>query len=1059
MNPIPNLYNLGSMVVQTLFSGSIFERIGLGTALFTTGTVVANGVIQLVSGFFARPRPRVTLPRYELSQQAKEDLERKVREKYFLPFVEAPKNIIELNNPVPRLLSYSSLESLTFNEMLVTQEMAVPLARALHAYQELKTKIGKEDSFIFLAMRFLQSGSDGLPSVVIWEEKARKLTIPSNSNKKFADLENQLSKVGLSLKNLIRSENPIALARFKDETSKEIYDLADLYQTVKLHGSHFLRSFEAELQNQQVKQQVEEAKIQLHYSRMNIIDKTLLALKFVLLNDFIDSFEYKYQEFYTIVGSNPETLNFVLDNICWHALDRVFEIVEDTFILSKEAKQKARKIDLEVRLAQVLKDGEKLKQAQACLLQILEKPDNNEAMEALVKLLLAEEGYCSERDVFITKLKENEPQFKEDNCEQELERLQEVQKFYHKVKIAAVASVFAKGLLLENGDKGSKWKIIEERIISPMPLGECVVDNRPTYAKQIDELSSTIVKTGSAAIEEVVDQKWQESLLLLDEELATVSHLSPELCAAIVEQGWVNFQQGQELRFITVEHRWLITKKMIVQRLSKETLQQKGQEILQQVGKRGVNFFNTMYGRLVTAFLAFDQRTRKASKEGFKPADRIAMTFFDTVLQSHQALVQVKKVGSDTAGSRENSILKELEKNEGIHPNALNKPSADTLFLRILILRLSTVLQPEGLAEDIRRMLTKDFSNLGELEPNFIRNAIQKYSESIDSDAKTWAKSLGVFLIEVLQHFIETKSADNFARALSDLLDPANLNALLIDFLKVDDSKISIVERKSTERKERVKWYSEDEEFIRKRLEARSELAVKIKANQREDLKCHDEVFALKRELASLDLELAFQLLRRLVIANVDSSFAGYAIQFVEDLFELMQYSRIVRHIVFNVLEKSVDFLAQPLDKDAGEFLYGSVNEIENQSAFDFFFSDQLKTNLGDKIATVFSDMSPTAGQWHPLVWMSQTAVKIVDPGKWFFTQIQAKLEKLIKIKFGSDEAVKWSASKLVVTLNNRILAFAQDQSSEGMKTVTASQLRKIIGSKEKKKFSLSGNL
>ena len=401
-----------------------------------------------------------------------------------------------------------------------------------------------------------------------------------------------------------------------------------------------------------------------------------------------------------------------------------------------------------------------------------------------------------------------------------------------------------------------------------------------------------------------------------------------------------------------------------------------------------------------------------------------------------------------------------MAKNGGIHPNALNKPSADTLFLRKLILQLLTVLQPEGLAEDIRRMLTKDLSNLGELEPTFIRNAIQKYSESIDSTAETWVKSLGVFLIDVLQHYIETKSAHNFARELSDLLDPVSLNALLIDFLKNDDSKIAIVGRKSTERKECVKWYSEDEEFIRKHLETRSELDAKIKANQSEDLKRPDEeLISLKKELASLDLTCSPIAADALSLPMSIRVLLAMQYNFVEDLFELMQYPRIVRHIVFNVLEKSVNSLAQPLDKDAGDLLYGSINEVENQSVFDFFFSDQLKMNLGERIATVFSDMSPTVGQWHPLVWMSQTVVKIVDPGKWVFTQIQAKIEKLIKIKFGSDEAVNWSASKLVVTLNNRILTFAQDQSGEGMKTVIASQLKKIIGSKEEKKYSLSGSL
>lgn len=157
------------------------------------------------------------------------------------------------------------------------------------------------------------------------------MKIPSHYKAAFAELEENLRKVGLSLKNLIQSGMPIALARFKDETNKEIHDLADLYQTVK--GSHILSSFE-----------VAKAKIQLHESRLKIIDKTLSTLRAVLINDFVSSFGEKHKELYTIFGSNPETLQFVLENICWHALDRVFETVETTFIPSKEAQLKAQKL-------------------------------------------------------------------------------------------------------------------------------------------------------------------------------------------------------------------------------------------------------------------------------------------------------------------------------------------------------------------------------------------------------------------------------------------------------------------------------------------------------------------------------------------------------------------------------------------------------------------------------------------------------------------------------------------------------------------------------------------
>ncbi len=1065
MNSIQNLSCIGSMTIHTLREGSVTERIVLGTVLLATGAFVAIKITQMVSRFFGKPQQ---LPKnYVLSQKEKEDLEKRLKEKY--PVV-SPKNNpvlqtqallldvaskdVALNNSVLQTPAHSLLESLILNGLGVTEQMEVPLAIALHAYQELKTEIGGDDDrFFFLAMSYLQDAEFGLPSVIGWEAKSLELKIPAHYNSAFAELEEKLGVVGLSLKNLIQADIPIALARFKNGTDKEIHDLPDLYQTVKLHGPHILSSFE-----------VAKAKIQLHESRLKIIDKILSTLRAVLINDFVASFGEKHKELYTIFGSKPETLKFVLENICWHALDRVFETVETTFIPSKEAQLKARKIEFEAQLVRVLKDEVKLKQAEVYLLEILTKPDNDKAMETLVKLL-AEEGTTPERDLLVKKLQTSGPQFQEESAEKELERLHGVQKFYHTVRIAAaVADEGKNALLQEKGDIGKREKITLKQLSSPLINGEVRADNRITYAKQIDGLSKGIVQAGREAVEEVAGQKWNESLLSLDEELKAVPKLSPEICQQIVEQGWVKFDQRQALLPISGEHRWLITKKMIVQKLAKDSLQQNGKELLQEVSKKGSDFFKTLYRRLVTAFLAFDQRTRDSSEEGSKPADCIARTFFDSVLQCHQALGQVHKVRPYDAGSREDGVIKELEDNGDMHPSAVNKPSADVVFLGQLILQLLSVLQPKGLTEDIRDVLAKSLINPGEAEPTFFRSVMQKYNDSIRPAAEPWVKPVGVFLGHALQNIIEKKSTHNFASQLSDLLDPVNINALLIDILKDDDSAIQIVEQASSGYKDRLKWYGEDEEFVIGHLKIRSELDAEIKGMEKrlEEVKkvasgeslesLTQDLVSLKMKLAILDLELVPQLFRRLVIANVPSKVAGYVVQFTDDVFELMQYPRILRHIVFNVLEKSVHALAKPLEENAELLLDDSINVAEDQSVFDFLFSNRLKTSIGDKIVTLFSSVSSTDNQWDPLVWIGQTVAKRILPGYSVFTGIQGKIEELIQKKFDDREAANWSAAKLVVTMNRHILTIAQDQSDEGMKAVIATQLKKVIGLKEESK-------
>lgn len=1054
--------DMGSVAFHTLREGSTIERIVVGTTLFATAAYVAYKIINMASRFFGKSQPRGTLPKYELSQQAKEDLKKRLELKYPSPSSvnTAPKNVAS-NNPVPQLPSHSLLDFLTINGTVMPQEDEIQLARALHAYQAFKIKIGGDDDrFIFLATTYLQNkadGLDGLPPVVRWQAKGLRLKIPSHSNETFADLESQLNKVRLSLKNLIPALEPFAVARFKDETSKEIHDLADLYQIVKLQGPHILSSVEVELK----KGEVEAAKIQLHESRLNIIDKTLSTLRAVLINDFVKSFGEQHNELYTIFGSNPEALHFVLENICWHALDRVFETVETTFIPSKETEQKTRKIDLDDQLVKVLKEEGKLKAAQGYLLQILESPDNNVAMGALVELLLGEKGNSPERESLIKKLQTPELQSKEESVEKELGRLQGMLQLYDKLEVTAnVADAGKKALL--RGNVGLQDTCIVEEDSSTKIHREFVVNDRNTYAGQIDELSSEIVKAGSASIKEVASHKWQESLVSLDEELALIPHLDPQSCDQLVKEGWVKYPKRQALRLISGDHRWLITKKMIVQKLAKDSLQGRGEELLQEVGKRGAYFFKTLYSRLVTALLAFDQRTRAASEEGSKPADRIIDTFFKSVLHCHAALGEVQKIRPYDVGLREDDVVKELEDNEGIHLNAVNKPSADAVFLVKLILQLLSVLQPEGLTGDIHDALNKSLISPGESEPTLIRDAIKKYNESIRPVAEPWIKPVGNILIQLLQNIIEKTSASNIASQLSDLLNPMNLNALLIDFLKEDVSAIVIEEQEPLGDKDRLKWYRDDEAFVTNSLNTRFKLDAKVKEMEKEleelkkmtlseNLKKRPEgLDSLKTELAMLDLQLAPQLLRRLVIANeLPSNVAGYVVQFADDVFELMQYPRILRHIVFNVLEKSVHSLAKPLENGAENLLQERVNAVEDKSVFDFLFSDRLKTSIGNDIVGLFSSMSATDNQWSTLMWIGQTVAKKVLSGHFVFTQIQKQIEKLIELNYNSPEAVNWSAAKLVVTMNKSIVAFAKDETDEGMKAVIASQLRKAVGLKE----------
>ncbi|HEY5235977.1 MAG TPA: hypothetical protein VIJ14_07355, partial [Rhabdochlamydiaceae bacterium] len=122
------------------------------------------------------------------------------------------------------------------------------------------------------------------------------------------------------------------------------------------------------------------------------------------------------------------------------------------------------------------------------------------------------------------------------------------------------------------------------------------------------------------------------------------------------------------------------------------------------------------------------------------------------------------------------------------------------------------------------------------------------------------------------------------------------------------------------------------------------------------------------------------------------------------------------------------------------------------RSFFDFLFSDRLKTSIGDKIGTLFRSMSPADNSWSAIGFLVKTATKTLPLGYYIFSGVQSKIEELIQKKFERREAVNWSAARLVVTLNGRIHAYAQDPTDKGMKAVVASQLRKVIAPKEEKK-------
>jgi hypothetical protein len=556
-------------------------------------------------------------------------------------------------------------------------------------------------------------------------------------------------------------------------------------------------------------------------------------------------------------------------------------------------------------------------------------------------------------------------------------------------------------------------------------------------------VSKGIVGAGESAVQAVVGQCWDGALLTLEEELKKIQNLSPAVCDDIVRLGWTGFKDRQALFSITGQQRWLITKKMIVSRLAQGQLQQKAKKLLQEVGSGTASFIKTLHGRFVSALLAFDKRTRDAQPNEFRPADRIATTLIDSVSKCHEALTRVKKGEFSEAGKRENAIVREL--NEAVHPHASNKSSADTVFFGKLIYQLLSILQPEGLKEDIRKVVTTALTNPGAEELSIISKFFETYNQKVLPAIAPWLKPFGDFLLQALENIIEKQSTSNVASQLSNLLDPVNINASLVDFFKQDESEIKdeigrLLDARSAH------------DFEVKTLEEQIE-ALKKAGTSEGIAKITEALILKKQELAKLDLELAPELLRRMIIANVEPEYVGYALQFVEDLFELIQYPRVVRHVVFNILEKTVESLATSLndvgsEEDQRVLLEQPIRQKENKSVFDFLFSDQLKNYSGNKISALFWSISPKTNSWAGM--LAQAAARTVIPGHLVFYGVQRKIESLIMKKFRNEQAINWSVAKLVVALNSRIQAFTQNSGNEGMTARIAIRLKSVLGVKEK---------
>ncbi|HEX2580091.1 MAG TPA: hypothetical protein VHK67_06800 [Rhabdochlamydiaceae bacterium] len=1178
MTSVQNLSKMGSLALHTLTEGSTTERLLLGGAAAAIGIVILVKIYTVACKLFAKAQTPYVPPSLKLPEDTRKKIAEKVKLEHPVTVL-APIPIPAPASSIvsPQHQSHSVVTSLTINDELVTSEKEAQLADALHAYHKLKTNTQGEDGFVFLTEQYLQNS--GLPSIVVWKEKELQFKDTAGTNADFVDLDRKLRQVGLSLKDVKRSERVIAQAYFSAVVPKDIHSISELYEIVRLQAPHILGSYVIESK----KQQIEKGKEKLHAMRLNIVDKTLSTLSDVFLKDLVKDFQQKHPELVAIFGSNPETLQFLVKNICWHALDRSLELIETNLIPSKEKQQDALLADYKSQLGKVMKDKDKRDQAQLYLVQILISP-NDEAMNSLIALLQAEE-VSEARDELIRKVQAPELTSEEEAATQKLERSESVLGFYHVVDLFSGALEKGKVVFLSKKEAARPFGPTIERIPPKEEPPKSREDREQTYADQIGEVSTALMKAGENAVQAVAGQQWDQAHATLEQELKKIPNLTAEMCGQIVAQGWTDFQKNREALYsITGQQRWLITKKMIASKLARGSLQMEGKKLLREVGKKATSFIKTLLGRGVNAFLAFDQRTREAGL--IKPADKIAETLIDSVSECHQALTRVKNSNARDRGGRENAVIKALTKD--LHPQASNTPSADTVFVGKLTYQFLSILQPKGLQEDFQKALISSMTKPETEEVSTISKLLGAYNQKIRPVIGPWLKPVGGFLFQALENIIEKQSTSNIVKQLSDVIDPVTLNAALVTVLMPDLEKIygpdeqRLVIESNTSVKMSGKWYSDDEEeMIRlllersaweaeikaleeqlelqnkaaadiekgkggiiqknqelaqknqesaaselKALEKQLELQKKVHAdiektkgliNQKKQGITEPEIKALeeqlgslqktaadieealgiinqkkqdlaqkkqesgaleikalekqaelekkvkfdlenttqaiikkKQDLAALELKLAPTLLRRRVIEVVPFGLVSYVLEFAADLFELAQYPRILRHVVFNILEKTVESLATSLNEiepeEAERLLQLPITATETLSVFDFLFTARLKNEFGNGIKALFWSINPTDKSWFGSA--AQVGIQAFS-GSTIFSGLQKAIESLITEKFKTDQAVKWSGAKMAVAINNKLLAFANDPGKDGMAAAITGRLQLIVGIKE----------
>lgn len=1052
MDSVANLATLSSLTVYTLRRGSLEERLILGSALTVAGILVAQVVYKIAVYVFSKPQRAGALDKPKIDKKAEDEYEKQLREK-----VErlVPPPALSQNPPAPAPSSssepqaHSLLKSLVILDEPLPKEKESALAEALHAYQALKAEIeGDEERFVFLAEQYLNGPFPEKP--LTWKEKNIEFDFLSQFNDAFQKLQEKLGRVRLTLAHVRRSDQPIAKAHFVNNSTEGIHSLAELYKTVKLLGPHILTSLEIPLQ----RTQLEEAKQRLHKTRLDILDKILSTLREVLINQMVTSFSLKQKELFTLFGEKPENLRFVLENSCWLALNHALEFIEITFVPTEKEQQKLWQSNLETLLTKGVPEGEKRRQAQAILLKI---PHDTGAIEELVQFFKDEKD--SHLQTLIQKVQQPQLQVEEERIQQELGRLEAVQKFYTTISFAAGVVDQGKIALLKKEEGQPKKQLIVRAV--PLPPTPPPKEDPLTYAGQIHQVSGTVVQAGEGAIRTVASEQWQMIVKSIEEQSTEIPDISAEVMEQIIQAGWTEFKNKQLFLKMTKQQRWIVTEAMILRKLSLESLKNRGNAIVHEVGLWSASFVKTLYERLVTALLAFEQSTLKTTAQASKPADAIAEALINPLLESYHALQRVKKNKPKLeAGKREEDIVMELGRNQ-VHPNARKTETSDAVFLGKLIVELLSVLQPQGLSADIKKILANALSSSGELEPTLLRKIIEKCNKILPGIAP-WVKPLWDFSLQGLQYFLEKQSARNIASQMSDWMDPENVNSFLADFFEEDTSEIIISERKGN--KEPTKWYPEDEQTLRDNLiPTRAKLKEQITRcekvlldakNGNIDVKqVMEEWVRLKKNAARLDRELVPLLLRRMIIANVPTTFVGYADPLVTDLHELILYPTILRNMIFKVLEKSVQTLAQSLEKNAADVnLKSTIHHATNQSVANLFFSDLLKTELGNKLIQLVWSLSPNPNSWSPWAFLAQTAARTVAPGYYVFLFLQKKIEVLTQKKFKDPEIINWSVAKLISTLNNKIIHFAKDDTKQGMTTLVATQLGKAFGAQPKEK-------